>query len=67
LISSYPKSWTSRYFQLGYQRLDPVVLRARAERDLFCWGGAGRISARTRAQRQFQRLRTALEKSLNIR
>jgi len=53
LISSYPKSWTSRYFQLGYQQLDPVVLRARAERDLFCWGGTGRIAARSRAQRQF--------------
>jgi LuxR family transcriptional activator of conjugal transfer of Ti plasmids len=24
LISSYPKSWTSRYFDLQYQRLDPV-------------------------------------------
>ncbi|WP_456837572.1 autoinducer binding domain-containing protein [Bradyrhizobium sp. USDA 4486] len=53
LISSYPRSWTSRYFQLGYQQLDPVILRARAERDLFCWGGAGRIAAGNRAQRQF--------------
>nr|WP_271593160.1 autoinducer binding domain-containing protein [Bradyrhizobium sp. CCBAU 65884] len=33
LISSYPKSWTSRYYQPGYQQLDPVVLRARLERD----------------------------------
>jgi autoinducer binding domain-containing protein len=35
LISSYPKSWTSRYFELGYQRLDPVVRRARSEHALF--------------------------------
>ncbi|MCJ9700823.1 autoinducer binding domain-containing protein [Bradyrhizobium sp. SHOUNA76] len=53
LISSYPKSWTSRYFHLGYQQLDPVVLRARAERDLFSWGGATRAAAGNRAQRQF--------------
>jgi LuxR family transcriptional activator of conjugal transfer of Ti plasmids len=53
LISSYPKHWTSRYFQLGYEQLDPVILRARAERDLFCWGGATRSPAGSRAQRQF--------------
>lgn len=53
LISSYPKSWTSRYFDLGYQQLDPVVLRARSERDLFIWGGAGRAAAANRQQRQF--------------
>lgn len=51
LVSSYPKSWTSRYFHLGYQQLDPVVLRARVERDLFSWGGA--VRAPTRDQRQF--------------
>lgn len=53
LISSYPKSWTSRYFHLGYQQLDPVILRARVERDLFNWGEATRAPAGTRSQRQF--------------
>lgn len=53
LISSYPKPWTSRYFDLGYQQLDPVVLRARVERDLFSWGGAAHAPAGNRAQRQF--------------
>lgn len=53
LISSYPKSWTGRYFDLGYQRLDPVVLRARVERDLFSWGGVARAPAGNREQRQF--------------
>lgn len=53
LISSYPKHWTSRYFQLGYEQLDPVVLRARAERELFSWGGPGRAPVGNRAQRQF--------------
>jgi LuxR family transcriptional activator of conjugal transfer of Ti plasmids len=39
LISSYPRSWTSRYFDLGYQQLDPVVRRVRLDRQLFSWGG----------------------------
>lgn len=53
LISSYPKSWTDRYFDLGYQKLDPVVLRAKAGRDLFSWGGRARAPTGSRAQRQF--------------
>ncbi|WP_024509976.1 autoinducer binding domain-containing protein [Bradyrhizobium sp. ARR65] len=53
LISSYPKSWTGRYFQLRYQQLDPVVRRARAENALFSWGGEGSAPAGTREQRQF--------------
>ncbi|WFU14522.1 autoinducer binding domain-containing protein [Bradyrhizobium sp. CB3481] len=53
LISSYPKSWTSRYFQLGYQQLDPVVHRARIERALFSWGGEGSAPVGNREQRRF--------------
>src|SRR5262249_15975244 len=39
IMSSYPKSWTDRYVELGYQRIDPVVRRARHESQLFSWGG----------------------------
>jgi LuxR family transcriptional regulator, activator of conjugal transfer of Ti plasmids len=39
LISSYPRSWTSRYFKLGYQEIDPVLRRARIERQIFNWDG----------------------------
>jgi LuxR family transcriptional regulator, activator of conjugal transfer of Ti plasmids len=53
LISSYPKSWTDRYFDLGYQQLDPVVLRARGEQDLFSWGGKTPRPAGSREQRRF--------------
>ncbi|MBR1194192.1 autoinducer binding domain-containing protein [Bradyrhizobium sp. AUGA SZCCT0240] len=53
LISSYPKSWTNRYFDLRYQQLDPVIIRARVERDLFSWGGPARSPAANREQRQF--------------
>jgi LuxR family transcriptional activator of conjugal transfer of Ti plasmids len=53
LISSYPKSWTSRYFNLGYQHLDPVVHRARLEHALFSWGGAGSLRIGNRERRRF--------------
>jgi LuxR family transcriptional activator of conjugal transfer of Ti plasmids len=53
LISSYPKSWTSRYFQLGYQELDPVVRRARVERGPFSWGVAAAAATGNREQRRF--------------
>ncbi|KRR04398.1 hypothetical protein CQ12_34360 [Bradyrhizobium jicamae] len=53
LISSYPKSWTSRYFQLGYQQLDPVVRRARVEHAMFSWGGEGSAPVGNREQRRF--------------
>lgn len=53
LISSYPRSWTSRYFDLGYQRLDPVVRRARLERELFSWGGDVSAPCGDREQRRF--------------
>jgi LuxR family transcriptional activator of conjugal transfer of Ti plasmids len=54
LISSYPKSWTSRYFELHYEQLDPVIRRARFEYDLFRWGsGASMTSGSSREQRKF--------------
>jgi LuxR family transcriptional regulator, activator of conjugal transfer of Ti plasmids len=53
LISSYPKSWTARYFDLGYQQIDPVVRRARQESELFSWGGSAPKAAGTLEQRRF--------------
>lgn len=53
LISSYPKTWTSRYFDLAYQHLDPVVQRARLEHDLFNWGGAASEPEANREQKRF--------------
>jgi LuxR family transcriptional activator of conjugal transfer of Ti plasmids len=52
-MSSYPKSWTSRYFALRYQHLDPVVRRARREHDLFSWSGDVSNPKGTREQRAF--------------
>jgi LuxR family transcriptional regulator, activator of conjugal transfer of Ti plasmids len=53
LISSYPKSWTGRYFDLKYQQLDPVVQRARREHDIFSWNGSPSKPVGTREQRKF--------------
>jgi LuxR family transcriptional regulator, activator of conjugal transfer of Ti plasmids len=53
LMSSYPKSWTDRYFDLGYQQIDPVVRRARLESDLFSWSGSAAKAVGTREQRRF--------------
>jgi len=53
LISSYPKAWTSRYFELGYQNLDPVVWRTRREHELFEWGGDAAAPTGTKEQRRF--------------
>ncbi len=53
LISSYPKSWTDRYFELGYQQIDPIVRRARHESDLFSWGGSAPKESGNREQRRF--------------
>jgi LuxR family transcriptional activator of conjugal transfer of Ti plasmids len=53
LISSYPKSWTSRYFDLHYERLDPVVQRARLDHDLFGWTSGVAVPQGTKEQRRF--------------
>lgn len=53
LISSYPRPWTDRYFQLRYQELDPVVRRARLERDLFSWGSSNVRPCGNREQQRF--------------
>lgn len=53
LMSSYPRSWTNRYFDLGYQQIDPVVRRARQERALFSWDGSAPKAAGSREQRSF--------------
>lgn len=38
LISNYPTAWTRRYFDLHYDRIDPVILNARLLGGPFLWG-----------------------------
>lgn len=39
LISTYPKQWTTRYWSQRYDLIDPVLIRARCDRDPFQWTG----------------------------
>lgn len=66
LISSYPKSWTNRNFQLRYQQLDPIVLRARVEHTLFNWGGDLRTPAENRLSAIMRTAFTVLDASLRL-
>lgn len=38
LISNYPKSWTAHYLRNRYQKLDPVITRAKCGGCPFLWG-----------------------------
>lgn len=58
LLSSYPRSWTKRYFHLRYQKIDPVVQRAAKEYDLFAWGGAPIMAGAKEQQRFFDEAAT---------
>jgi len=39
LISTYPKEWTTRYLSQRYDLIDPVLIKARRDRDPFRWSG----------------------------
>jgi len=40
-------------FRLEYQKLDPIVLRARLEYNLFSWAGDSQVLSGTVEQRRF--------------
>lgn len=51
VISTYPAAWVDRYLERRYERLDPVIRRARHETMPFEWGlglGPGGLSERQR-------------------
>ncbi|OKO78313.1 LuxR family transcriptional regulator [Bradyrhizobium sp. NAS96.2] len=53
IISSYPRSWTRRYVEHDYQRLDPVIRRASRENKLFDWGSTAPDRTANQAERHF--------------
>lgn len=53
VISSYPRAWTRRYVECGYQMVDPIVRRARRENRVFAWSGRLPGLVRTAQQRRF--------------
>ncbi|KYK46213.1 LuxR family transcriptional regulator [Bradyrhizobium liaoningense] len=52
LISSYPKSWTSHYFQEEYHNIDPVLQEPRNTSRVFLWDGREARSARSPKERR---------------
>lgn len=51
LISSYPRAWTSRYLEEGYEEVDPVISISRRQRSLFGWSSSESMAdARSRRQ-----------------
>jgi len=53
LISNYSPTWTQRYFDLHYARLDPVISAARASIDPFLWCPEAEQTGLSAAQREF--------------
>lgn len=53
LVSSYPKFWTRRYFDVGYERVDPIIQHASRINDVFVWDRRSPRISRTREQRLF--------------
>jgi LuxR family transcriptional regulator, activator of conjugal transfer of Ti plasmids len=50
-ISNYPRDWISRYFERGYERIDPVVSLAKTHRRAFAWTGEDWRSHRNKSVR----------------
>jgi LuxR family transcriptional activator of conjugal transfer of Ti plasmids len=53
IISSYPRDWTARYVECGYQQLDPIVRRAKRDNAAFAWNSRLPGLIRTAQQRRF--------------
>lgn len=53
LISSYPRAWTSHYFDEGYEQVDPVVDLSRKNRQVFVWDGVAASKGRSARERRF--------------
>lgn len=45
-LSNYPREWIERYFEQGYEHIDPVVKQARQQRNAFAWTGEGQQKLR---------------------
>ncbi|TIU72455.1 MAG: LuxR family transcriptional regulator [Mesorhizobium sp.] len=53
LTSTYPHPWTSHYLRSGYEKIDPVIHRARSRRETFSWNaGTGELGL-SKVQQEF--------------
>jgi LuxR family transcriptional activator of conjugal transfer of Ti plasmids len=53
LISNYPREWTDHYLDQHYERLDPVIARARQTSAPFLWGFQAGDLVRSRDHERF--------------
>jgi LuxR family transcriptional activator of conjugal transfer of Ti plasmids len=53
LISTYPREWTSHYLKNRYDQVDPVIRRARRDRDVFRWSGEQASKGANKLQQKF--------------
>ena len=52
LISSYPKNWTNRYFDEGYDDIDPVLQKPRTPCRMLLWDGRDARTAKSAKERR---------------
>ncbi|MBW6425750.1 autoinducer binding domain-containing protein [Rhizobium sp. XQZ8] len=45
-VSNYPKAWQDRYFSHSYDRVDPVLVMARSNEQIFAWSRTSGASGR---------------------
>ncbi len=53
LITNYPRAWEHRYFNQGYQHIDPVVRQAFTDHIPFRWGPDDTLRGLSQRQLQF--------------
>ncbi|WP_363351698.1 autoinducer binding domain-containing protein [Methylocystis echinoides] len=53
LISTYPKEWTEHYRKNRYDQIDPVIRRARRDREVFRWSGEQATRGANKVQQKF--------------
>ncbi|TGV63076.1 hypothetical protein EN792_072360, partial [Mesorhizobium sp. M00.F.Ca.ET.149.01.1.1] len=53
LISTYPPPWTSHYLRSAYEKIDPVIHRARSRQETFSWNAASGELGLSQVQQEF--------------
>jgi LuxR family transcriptional activator of conjugal transfer of Ti plasmids len=52
-ISNYPRNWIERYFEQGYEAVDPIVVNARKQKRAFAWDSEKRAGGHSSDQARF--------------
>lgn len=52
-ISNYPPPWQRQYFVCSFEKIDPVIIRARTSSQRFSWSGSEHQATRNRPLKKF--------------